>query len=486
MILPIIALRNLSRQKRRSILLGSALSFSMFILILVNGITGGLVLSLQKNFSSLVAGHIFFIQMEKDENNNLQLTIDDDQALMASLADSGLDIDKATRRTVVSGTVLYAGKSIARSIAGVDWTEDSRLGDSLELLAGDASRMAGSDGIIISRTLAELLGLLPKQTLSYAERAQLRRDIKVRWRAENKAWDLNEALDTEVERLEIEAKERQEELMPAIIGEEVLVQLSTIHGQQNVASFRVHGIFDAQMDSAYVDREELNAYLEMEAGTYNQFGLLLNDFSNLDAKTAMLHSRLQQDYDLVPLSEVTGKTANTIVANYDDMDFSGKKTLITNLNNELGSFVSILTGVQAGSFGLFLVILLVVMVGLVNTYRIIVYERTREIGTMRALGLQQGQVRILFLLEALFLALGGCVPGALLAIVLMAGLNMISLDTFTEIAYFLDDGHISYTLGVDLFVGAFLLVLIITLLAALLPARRAAALQPAQALRSHF
>ena len=60
MILPKIALRNLSRQKRRSILLGGALAFGMFILVVVNGVTGGLVMSLQKNFSAMICGSYFF------------------------------------------------------------------------------------------------------------------------------------------------------------------------------------------------------------------------------------------------------------------------------------------------------------------------------------------------------------------------------------------------------------------------------------------
>ena len=109
---------------------------------------------------------------------------------------------------------------------------------------------------------------------------------------------------------------------------------------------------------------------------------------------------------------MTGKSASAILDEIKKEDFKGTKTLITNLNNELGSLVSILTGVQAASFVLFLLVIGIVMVGLVNTYRIVIFERTKEIGTMRAVGTHRKQVRNLFVLEALFLALAGTIPGA--------------------------------------------------------------------------
>ena len=61
------------------------------------------------------------------------------------------------------------------------------------------------------------------------------------------------------------------------------------------------GIFDTQMDySAYVDRDVLNGYVEMPMGSYNMFGLVLKDFSNLEAKTMILQNLLKTKYNLVP------------------------------------------------------------------------------------------------------------------------------------------------------------------------------------------
>lgn len=487
MILPKIAFRNLTRQKRRSVLLAGALSFGMFILVVVNGVTGGLLASLQNNFADMISGHIFFMQVEKDESGKVVSISRDDKELLERFKASGLRFSSVTRRTTALGSVIYASDSSNRSITGVNWADETAFPDSLNLIAGDARAMQGSDGILISDTLAETVGLVQKKKLSYSETANLRIEVKKRWREEGKNFDLDKEVKSETKRLEAEREAKKLEDAKKAIGETLLVKLDTIYGQENVAEFRVAGIFTTQMDySAYVDRGVLNSYIEMPADSYNLCGIMLDDFSGLDAKTISLHRALKDSYDLVPYDKIAGKAANTVISNLKKEGFTGKKTIITNLNNEMGSIVSVLTGVQAGCFGLFVVVLMVVMVGLVNTFRIIVYERTKEIGTMRAIGAQRKQVRNLFIIEALCLGVVGSLPGVLLGVITLNVISLFRFDAFTELALFLDNGHIGYTISPAMLVGSIAIVIVFTLLAALMPARKAAKMEPAHALRTQF
>lgn len=487
MLLVKIALRNLSRQKRRTILLGSALAFGMLILVVVNGFTGGLVSSIQKNFADMIAGHIYFIQLEKGEDGRLLDIIKDDTAVMAAIEKLNLDYSAITRRTRIMGTLIYGGESVGRQITGVKWNEDTQLAGSLKLLAGDAQNMDNTDGIIISVMLAENLGLIPKKALSYKEKALLKRDLRIRWKAEGKKFNLDKTLQAEVKKLEAERKIQQIEKAPLAIGEEVLVQMKTIYGQQNVEAFRVRGIYETQMDiAAYVDRELLNTLVSMPKGSYNLLGLYLKDYSNLDAKTIQLHASLKDSYDLIPMNKVMGKPANTLVSDLTKEKFTGSKTVITNLNNEMSSIIGILTGVQMGSFVLFLIILAVVMVGLVNTFRIVIYERIREIGTMRAVGTQRNQIRNLFLLEALFLSLAGTTAGAIVGIGVLNIVRLFEFTSFTEMSLFLDSGRFAFTISPLVLIGSFVTVILFTLLAALMPATMASKMEPAQALRTQF
>lgn len=487
MILPKIALKNLTRQKRRSITLGSALSFGMFILVLVNGVTGGLLKSVQKNFAQLIAGHIFFVQVENGPDGKILNISRDDKNLLDTLASSGIKFSSVTRRTNILGSVIYSGESATRSLTGVDWQAEASFADGLNLIAGDARGMDGSDGILVSDVLAENIGLIQKKKISYAESANLRRDLKIRWKQEGKKFDLEKAVKAETARLEAEREKKQQADAAAAIGETVLAKMQTIYGQENVAEFRVKGIYKAQMDySAYVDRGVLDACVGMSEDTFNLCGIMLEDFNNLDMKTRRIYDLLKDTYDLVPYEKMAGRAADSIISDLKKEGFTGQKTIITNLNGELGSLVSILSGVQAGSFVLFLIVLAVIMVGLVNTFRMIISERTKEIGTMRALGAQRKQIRHLFLLEAMFLGVIGCVPGALLGAIVLKVLSLLHFDSFTELSMFLDGGHLASTLNPVMLVSSVLIVTVFTLLSALVPALRAARMEPAQALRTQL
>ena len=61
-----------------------------------------------------------------------------------------------------------------------------------------------------------------------------------------------------------------------------------------------------------------------------------------------------------------------------------------------------------------------ILIGVVNTMRMSIRERTREIGTTRAIGMQRNDVRSVFVMEIVILSVFACVAGILLAYGLMA------------------------------------------------------------------
>jgi putative ABC transport system permease protein len=81
-----------------------------------------------------------------------------------------------------------------------------------------------------------------------------------------------------------------------------------------------------------------------------------------------------------------------------------------------------------GIFGFMgLILVVVVLLAAANTMMMAAAERTREIGTLRALGTRPGSIRRMFLLEGFILAVLGCVGGALLAVIVRAALNHAGL-----------------------------------------------------------
>jgi len=125
--------------------------------------------------------------------------------------------------------------------------------------------------------------------------------------------------------------------------------------------------------------------------------------------------------------------------------------------------------------------LLVASIGIANTMIMAVYERTKEIGILKAVGAAPGQIRLLFVVEASMIGLLGGVVGTLLGWLLGRGLNWLILrilewqdmpmqGTFFVVAWWL-------------VVAALVFATLVGLLAGLYPAARAARLQPLDALR---
>ncbi|HWC65182.1 MAG TPA: FtsX-like permease family protein [Thermoanaerobaculia bacterium] len=91
---------------------------------------------------------------------------------------------------------------------------------------------------------------------------------------------------------------------------------------------------------------------------------------------------------------------------------------------ELALFYNQVRILYAGIFGFMgAVLVIVVLLACANTMTMAAAERTREIGTLRAIGTPPGKVRAMFVAEGVLLALAGCLAGAGLALLVRAGLN---------------------------------------------------------------
>ena len=108
-----------------------------------------------------------------------------------------------------------------------------------------------------------------------------------------------------------------------------------------------------------------------------------------------------------------------------------------------------------------------------NTMIMSIFERTREIGTLRAVGWRRRRILGQVLLESLFLCLVAAIFGSLL------GVGLVTLIAQAPYA----SQFVSATWSVDIFVTAFATAAVLGILGGLYPAWRASKLEPAEALR---
>jgi ABC-type lipoprotein release transport system permease subunit len=125
--------------------------------------------------------------------------------------------------------------------------------------------------------------------------------------------------------------------------------------------------------------------------------------------------------------------------------------------------------------------LLVASFGIANTMIMSILERTREIGIMKAIGAEDGEIKLIFFVEAAVLGLVGGVLGVLAAWGIDAIANRLAYRFILKPqgASFVD----FFSLPLWLTVGAIVFALVVSILAALYPAARAARIDPVRALR---
>jgi len=430
-----IALRNLNRQKKRTFLLGGAIAFGVLVITLINGLAGGFIGNAGANFSHLLAGHIFVAGREKSPSGRVMGVIRSDRALLEALADSRLPYEHLLKRSSFTGTLIFEGESLTLRVDGVDWRKESYLRDRLVLQQGSWAALADPRAVVLSEQIARKLGVE--------------------------------------------------------VGDGLLVSLRTVGGQQNAGELRLGAVYHdpglLSTVSAYASIEAVSELLGLKPGEYMTLGILLKDVRAMEPLAARYREALARaGVPLFPRQTVDLLGFGFFGAGSAELDWQGTRYQVSTLNDYLGQLNQIVGILNVIGLAVLLVLFGIIMVGIRNTYRMIVYERVREIGTMRALGMQRAGVRRLFLLEAVFLCLGGTLAGLASGGLLMLALQALDWGLASPLFLFLNNGHLSFRVPAWQLAANLILVCALSLLAALAPARRAALLKPVEALGRHY
>ncbi len=162
---------------------------------------------------------------------------------------------------------------------------------------------------------------------------------------------------------------------------------------------------------------------------------------------------------------VADAVADRIEARFPEIDLAR--------TSEFAEGVSDIQMMEAGTWAIAAMALVVGGLGMTNTMVMSVFERTREIGVLRALGWRKRRVLGMIVRESVTLSLLGGVIGALVGILLGLALNVVP-----EFA-----GFMELKFGWGLFAQILLTTLLLGVAGGIYPAWRAANLQPVEALR---
>lgn len=239
------------------------------------------------------------------------------------------------------------------------------------------------------------------------------------------------------------------ELLHLHVGGEAILLVNTLSGQANALDVTVDGSFNTG-----------------NAGTNDKFA-----FVPLELARSLLDAEGRADRLTLLLGNeaLTERMREHLLAKLSAAGFD----LEISTWQELSSFYRQVHGMFNMIFGfIFSIVLAVVLMSVANSVGMTVIERTREIGTLRAIGLKRSGVIRLFATENLLLTLLGCGVGFLLTVGVRHGING------AHIAYTPPNAANAVPLLVDMDYPRILLtmglMLAVGMLAAFLPARRSA------------
>ncbi|MGB4285659.1 MAG: FtsX-like permease family protein [Bacillota bacterium] len=248
------------------------------------------------------------------------------------------------------------------------------------------------------------------------------------------------------------------------VGDRINAIFSTSFGSLGVATFGVAG----QMSSGLKFLDESVAYIPLDTAMHL---LDMDDsvteivvFGETLSKSDAIKARIEPIVESLP--------GNPIVVPWNEY-------------NELMGLMS-----QAKAIYTIIYILIVILASFVvfNTLLMVVSERTREIGVLAALGFSPKSILRLFLTEGMIMALAGSFLGALLGGLFNSWFGSRGLDVSKMIEQLggelLLTPRIYPTADVSTLVFSFALGVVVTVVAAYIPARHAGRLKPTEALRS--
>lgn len=443
MLLARIALHNLFARSR-SLLLGTAIALVTALLVLMLSLAGGIEDNLIRSASTLSSGHV---------------TV------------GGFFKSSATEAAPVVTEASRVRALLERETAGLSYIVDRQRGWA-KLISPTASVQVGLNGITLEQELklAPSLELAPER--EYVRGAEAGDSTPGRFEDIEKPGSL--VLFT-----------NQARRLGARVGDTITVQSETRGGQTNTLDLTVVAVVrDVGLLSnfaVFVHAEDVRKLNLLNPDTTGAFWLYLEDID--DAEDVMIHLRSALAREGF---EVMDHDSKPFFMKFDTVageDWLGQKLDVTTWRDEVSILTWVITAFDTVTFLLSALLLAIIAVGIMNALYNAVRERTREIGTLRAIGMTRRQILGMVVLEALFLGLLATTLGAVAGALLALWVDSLALHIPSEAvrAILLSDNLHLVVRPAPIFLAVAALTAL-TALSSLLPAVRAARLRPITAM----
>jgi putative ABC transport system permease protein len=435
-----IAFKNVFRQKKRSFTLGVNYAIVTLILTLLFAFSQGARVNIFDSLTRTSAGHVTISGRYAKEGKVYGGILRTGDIVKTVEETFGAEARVLTRYQVQSA-LYYNGLSKRLSFVGMDTAKDDSFRDQLTFLSGSwQAYVDDPSGLVVPKETAEYFG--------FGE------------------------------------------------GDEVVISTRTRFGAFNTGILKIRGVYETDN---YFARGLMLAHFEfirtLELADAEGSSSIYVNFAaptGISAKRDKLSEALAaKGFEVSrPKNDSEAIAAVSSASTKYEADKEGRDRVMLNLatiDEALGIVNTVLGAVNAVGALIAAVMLFVIAISIFINLKMSIAERLREIGTMRAMGVESGGVTSLFVFESVMLAAIFSIAGAIVA-TLVASLfrYIIVLPSGGNLGLFMNSGHLVL---IPRFADMAATVAAISLLAALFsyfPARKGGNIPPVEALTKIF
>lgn len=427
--LVLIAWRNLTQNRRRSLLVGGAIASVTVLLVLLTSLSNGVQDTMLRAVTTASTGHVNIGGFFKITSGMAAPVVSETPRLIEIARREVPEAESVVDRLRGWGKVVSPKTSLQLGMNGVDIAEETGLRETVRVASGNIDDLAAPDGALLFEAQATKLGVQ--------------------------------------------------------VGDTLTLSTQTVRGAYNSLDVRVVAIAkDMGLLSSwniFVNKALLREMFLFEPDASGAVQIYLKDATQSAAVAERLRRVLEEEgfRTMEPLSQPFWMKFEIVARE----DWTGQKLDVTTWEDEMAFAMWTLTAIDGITFFLIGVLLVIVIVGVMNTLWMAIRERTQEIGTLRAIGMQRPSVLVLFVLEAALLAAIATLVGALVGTALTSALDAAQIPLNEGAIAFLMSDTLRLVVAPASVLKAVCIITAMTTVSALWPAWGAARLSPVTAMQ---
>jgi len=416
-----LGLKYLYRYRRRYDFLMVALIFCFAVVTFITSLKDGMYDNVYYAAQSHYAGDIVAVGYDNNVYNNYvnRLGQNEISAIQNAADQAGINPKYTILRTYngADGIIHFNGNAVRlKYLIGCDWDKETPLLNKMNF-EEPINSILGNEDIIISDPVARQLG--------------------------------------------------------AKMGDNIIIEGKTRWGQKNTGMFIVKGIVkDTSIFGyykVYVSRLSLNRLLDFNDEDCSSFGFFLDKPGISEHKRIQLQNALSDKQ--IQLGPLVYDRDQMVFEKY--RPWEGTRVFLYTLPVYLSEISELLDAMNIITYLLYLMMLLIMLVSAAVTYRLILHERAKELGTMRIIGFYGSDLRLVLWTEVFVIGFISIIAGFILAQILSWLVSLLSFSWFPSFEIFMKNGKLlPLYLPKTMFVNI-LLVFIVLFVMALLPSIRA-------------